>query len=80
MRWVDYRVWGWMDKGYIHEKMVKIPQTGYSGFLVLRACPENIKEDLREQNKTGLVPDYLFEEDLSTEEIEFLLRSVDNPQ
>ena len=62
---VDMRIPGWMEKGYIHEKLVKKKDDGRWCHFVLKNCPEDIKKELREQNI------YLFEEDLKKEDIVF---------
>ena len=62
---VDLRISGWMDKGYIHEKLAKKKDTDCWCYFVLDACPEDIKKELREQNI------YLIEEDLKKEDIIF---------
>ena len=62
---VDLRISGWMDKGYIHGKLVKLKNTNNWCYFVLNTCPDDIKKELREQNI------YLFEEDLKREDIVF---------
>ena len=68
----DWRIPGWMDKGYIHGKLVKLKNTNRWCYFVLDACLEDIKKELREQNIYLFEEDiYLFEEDLKKEDIIF---------
>lgn len=64
-RGVDMRISGWMEKGYIHEKLARRKNDSRWYHFVLNACPEDIKKELREQNI------YLFEEDCKKEDIVF---------
>ena len=61
----DWRIPGWIEKGYIHKKRVKNKGKRAGSWLVLNTCPDDIKKELREQNI------YLFEEDLKKEDIIF---------
>ena len=61
----DYRIGDWIDKGYV--KLVKT-KTSICDHFVFKSCPESLKSEMREQNKKFPHP-YLFEEDLTEEEL-----------
>ena len=60
----DYRMGDWIDKGYV--KLVKT-KTSICKHFVFKSCPEDLKKEMREENKQ--YPTYLFEEDLTEEEL-----------
>lgn len=68
----DWRVPGWIEKGYIHEKRVKTEGLRAGSNLVLAACPDELRQELREYNKEQGFSEYVFEEDLNDEDIVFI--------
>lgn len=64
----DYRLGDWIEKGYI--KLVKT-KTSVCKHFVFKSCPEELKKQMREQNKKFPHP-YLFEEELTEKEMKFI--------
>ena len=61
----NYHLPEWIEKGYV--KLVKT-KTSICKHFVFKSCPENLKKEMREENKKFPHP-YLFEEDLTEEEL-----------
>lgn len=66
MRGPDLRIGKWIGDGYIHPQLLKSKR-----LLVLRTCPEDVKMILRNMNKELSYPAYVFEDEISPEDIVF---------
>ena len=67
MRGPDLRIGQWVREGYIHPKPFKD-----RCLLVLRACPADIKEEMRKINEQMSFHFYIFEDEISPEDLVFL--------
>lgn len=62
----DLRMLDWIDQGYVHAELLKNKKR-----LVLKACPDVLRKELKEINKKLSYEVYVFEEDMNPEDIVF---------
>ena len=63
----DLRIADWITAGYISPRPLKS-----ECLLVLKTCPKDLLKELREENKKMSRPFYIFEDEISPEDIVFL--------